>query len=666
MPSVEEMLDTLEAAGLDASAVERLTQLDPPTLEQGPRSTIVPSDLMDSASRRAIGALSDLTGSSASDPLELHGTLGEGGMGIVRLAVQRSLGREVAVKTLKDEHKNDHSTLKLLREAWVTGTLEHPNVVPVYDIALDADGAPIIVLKKIEGDAWESLIHDPAAIERRFGETDRLEWNLRTFMQVCNAVRFAHSRGVLHRDLKPENVMIGSFGEVYLVDWGIAVSLKDDGTGRLPLAKDATDLAGTPAYMAPEMLGGRQVRLSERTDVYLLGAILYEIVAGRPPHRGESLMEMVADIVDSNPELPEGTPGELERIVRRAMDADPDARFENAEQVRLAVQAFLQHRDAARLADRAAERLDELLEALAAHEGHADALEAREPIYHLFGECRFGFRHALEVWPGNEDARERLDRAIAAMVEYELAQGEPEAARALLGEMERVPEALAARVEAMRRSRAAEDARLRALDDQLDPMAGRRTRGFVAFVVGAFWTVVPIVSHFGMEATGVRPSPTWNLAVSAGLTLFFVSLAVWARESMMRTAINRRVAVAGGLGVISQVAISVVGAIYDHDIYVSMHQLFLGWAMLTAMLAAAIDWRLLAAATGYFLCYLVTPAVGIDNTLLVMAAGNFVLMINAVTIWVRFDEDLAAARARRAARRARHREWLESRFGRKR
>src|SRR6185312_16743575 len=112
------------------------------------------------------------------------------------------------------------------------------------------DGSPIIVLKRIEGVEWSTLIADPAEVERKFGATDLLAWNLGILMQVLNAVRFAHHRGVLHRDLKPSNVMIGDFGEVYLLDWGIAVSLRDDGSGRFLLATDATELAGTPCYMA--------------------------------------------------------------------------------------------------------------------------------------------------------------------------------------------------------------------------------------------------------------------------------------------------------------------------------------------------------------------------------------------------------------------------------
>src|SRR5262249_35830795 len=147
---------------------------------------------------------------------------------------------------------------------------------------------------------------------------------------------------------------------------GIAVSLDEDHKGHLPLASEAREMAGTPLYMAPEMLGGPVSRLSERTDIYLLGAILYEIVSGEPPHRGRALMQLVASIIESNPEIADDVPEELANILRRAMDPDPDARFENAEQVRLALQAFLHHRDAARIAERADERLGELLALLGA------------------------------------------------------------------------------------------------------------------------------------------------------------------------------------------------------------------------------------------------------------------------------------------------------------
>src|SRR5689334_21645835 len=126
-------------------------------------------------------------------------------------------------------------------------------------------------------------MRDGNAARERYGADDLLEYNLSILVQLCSAVSLAHERGVLHRDLKPENVMIGRFGEVYLVDWGIAVSLTADLQGRLPLAAEQNEIAGTPCYMAPEMLGALG-KLSERTDVYLLGAILHENLSGEPPH----------------------------------------------------------------------------------------------------------------------------------------------------------------------------------------------------------------------------------------------------------------------------------------------------------------------------------------------------------------------------------------------
>jgi len=247
------------------------------TIAANPRSTIEPAQRAsaDAMGRRALqelGAARDERGITSG--LDLEQTIGEGGMGIVRLATQRSLGRKVAVKTLRPAARNEVATLRLLREAWVTGTLEHPNIVPVYDLGLDEDGSPIIVLKRIEGVEWGDIMRDANAARARYGAEDLLEYNLRILLQLCNAVSLAHARGVLHRDLKPENVMIGSFGEVYLVDWGIAVSLTADALGRLPLAVDQNEMAGTPYYMAPEMLGALG-KLSVRTDVYLLGAILH-------------------------------------------------------------------------------------------------------------------------------------------------------------------------------------------------------------------------------------------------------------------------------------------------------------------------------------------------------------------------------------------------------
>ena len=180
---------------------------------------------------------------------------------------------------------------RLLREAWVTGVLEHPNIVPVHDLVLDEQGMPRLVMKRIEGVEWGALIADEAQVRSRFGARRPLYWHLDVLRSVCNALEYAHSRGIIHRDIKPENVMVGGFGEVYVLDWGIALALDGRYGQRLDKTSDEERLAGTPRYAAPEMVlpeaGGQGVH----TDVYLLGATLFHAVVGRGPHQGDSLAE---------------------------------------------------------------------------------------------------------------------------------------------------------------------------------------------------------------------------------------------------------------------------------------------------------------------------------------------------------------------------------------
>jgi eukaryotic-like serine/threonine-protein kinase len=334
------------------------------TFHGRPDSTIKPRDKSLGTTGRGIleqfldGPDAPTSGSGAR--LELGRVLGEGGMGVVRLATQPAMGREVAVKTLRPQQRKPGPALKLLQEAWTAARLEHPNIVPVYDISVDADGSPLIVLKRIEGESWATLLAEPDHARERYGVVDLFEWHLQILVTICSAIHFAHDRGILHLDLKPENVMIGGHGEVYVVDWGIAMALEDDGSGRIPLAAASTEIVGTPSYMAPEMLIGDGTELSVRTDVYLLGAMLYELIAGRPPHRGETIMAVMHAALHVEPELAPETPSELAGICRRAMAKQPAERFASAELVRRELQGFLRHRESDRLATRASERLAEL------------------------------------------------------------------------------------------------------------------------------------------------------------------------------------------------------------------------------------------------------------------------------------------------------------------
>ncbi len=625
------------------------------TLEAPASQTIVPPQTETEAQRllRLLGTFDEAAGKK----LELHGTLGEGGMGRVRLATQTALARKVAVKTLREELLgSEAATLKLLREAWVTGSLEHPNVIPIYDVTLGPEGAPQIVLKRVEGTSWEALMHDPAALRARFGVDDPLEWNLRIFMQVCNAIRFAHSRGVLHRDIKPENVMIGAFGEVYVVDWGIAVALEDDGSGRVPLAADATDLAGTPAYMAPEMLGGSPSRLSERSDIYLLGSTLYEIVAGGPPHEGETLMQMVAQIIDSSPPFEDTVPEPLGRIIRRAMDPDPEGRFETAEQVRLAVQGYLRQRDAIALAQKADLRRA-ALEALLEEEE-----PTREAVYRAFAECRFGYRHALEVYDGPE-AREGLEAVIVRMARYELAQDEPESAHALLTELAEAPADLAEEIARAREAKREDGARLERMRADLDPTAGRRTRAFLALIVGAVWVLMPagayLLGRFGYEADLTHLNA---IVVDVAILMLFAGLFTWARESLTRTAINRRISFAAFLAVVGQLLLHGVEMAAGGDsLDESRRHQLLVWAAILAVTAAGVDAWLLLPAAGYALGFAIL-AFFPGAVLLVFGVCNLVLFLTMLRLWGRRDDiDRLGARMRegRAQRRAWVRRWWD-------
>ncbi|MFT5357107.1 MAG: hypothetical protein ACI9KE_004338 [Polyangiales bacterium] len=483
--------------------------------------------------------------------LELGKTLGEGGMGIVRVARQAALGREVAVKTLRSEHAGRGFERRLLQEAWTTGTLEHPNIVPVYDIDLDEDGKPLIVLKRIEGRVWEELMHDPKAIGREDGASDPLEWNIRVLMQICRALQFAHRRGFVHRDLKPENVMVGSFGEVYVLDWGISVALSDDGTGRFPLAKDAQAMAGTPAYMAPEMLGGNDPQIGPWTDVYLLGAVLYEILMGHAPHEGEVLAEVLRSVLQG-PAPVTGDP-ELRRICERAMDTDRSARFESVEQFRLALEGFLRHRGARQLAERADVSRQAMNEQLTAgDDGAADA---------AFAECRFGYRAAIQSWPDFEEAHERLREAELTMARADLAAGRPKAAARLLASHPTIPPELRAALDDALSAQNEERESVARLRDDVSEDVGHRTRSMVLALVCGLWILGPVIRE------SFYSENRWTAIIPSILSVTFVGgVLLWARESMRKTRINRTLAGLIGAVVVGTLCTNIIGVAAGLDI----------------------------------------------------------------------------------------------------
>ena len=235
----------------------------------------------------------------------------EGGLGRVWLAHDTDLHREVALKEIKrDRAQNPDTRSRFLKEAQITGQLEHPNIVPVYELGRrPEDNQPFYTMRFIRGRTLREAIAGYHQ-RRSQGQDDRLEFQklLTALVAVCQAIGYAHSRGVIHRDLKPENIVLGSFGEVIVLDWGLAKLVSETGktarsedAGRVSLSADAGEhrtigLIGTPAYMAPEQADARHDLVDERTDIYGLGAILFEILTGRPPIEAGTVTELISKV----------------------------------------------------------------------------------------------------------------------------------------------------------------------------------------------------------------------------------------------------------------------------------------------------------------------------------------------------------------------------------
>ncbi|MGE0433494.1 MAG: tetratricopeptide repeat protein [Planctomycetota bacterium] len=280
--------------------------------------------------------------------------LGRGGMGTVRLAEDCELGRELAVKLL--QHTDAGSVEQFIEEAQITSQLQHPNIVPVYELGRDAQGRPWLAMKRIEG---QSLADRIAAWHRPGASRPDAATMLGIFLKVCDAVAFAHSRGVVHRDIKPANIMVGAYGEVLLVDWGLARPLDAEATSRpvrssrraggTQLTIDG-DIFGTPGYMPPEQADGRTDEIDERSDIFSLGGVLYAMLTGHAPYEGRNTTDTLSraarrQLVPPRRRNPAARiPKELQAIVLKAMAADKADRYATADELQADLVAWQSYR----------------------------------------------------------------------------------------------------------------------------------------------------------------------------------------------------------------------------------------------------------------------------------------------------------------------------------
>ncbi len=270
--------------------------------------------------------------------------IGKGGMGEVMAARDVQIARDVAIKRMRAADPSDKAIARFLREAMVQGRLEHPAVVPVHEIGRDADGLPYFVMKKLTGTQLAKILED---------DEMPLQKVLRAFADVCLAVEFAHVRGVVHRDLKPDNIMLGDYGEVYVLDWGVAKILGEDdsafadigsGTGSGEHATRVGTAVGTPGYMSPEQVRG-QGDVDGRADVYTLGCLLFEILSGEALHpRGNAGMQNALSAPDARPShrSPDReVPPELDALCVHATAFDRDKRIQTARELGERIERFL-------------------------------------------------------------------------------------------------------------------------------------------------------------------------------------------------------------------------------------------------------------------------------------------------------------------------------------
>jgi hypothetical protein len=421
----------------------------------------------------------------------LREQLGSGGMGVVFRAEQRSLGRKVALKRLLGDTTSDREGRAFAAEARITASLDHPNIVPVYTFGESSGGELFLAMKCIEGEDWSEILRRRDDLE----DPSVLRAQLVILQKVVEAVAFAHERGFIHRDLKPHNVMVGQFGEVYVLDWGLAVDVE-------AAASTAVGPAGTPAYMAPEMAHSQP--LSMQTDIYLLGAMLYEVLYGRPPHGGATVLNvLVAALKNDLFPLDPSAPKPLVAIATRCLATAAEDRYGTIHELREALERYLSGETRRDESARLYQEANRLLAQADQEEGYGALFEADAVN-----------QAALQQWPENGEALELRARVGEELVRRALEANDLVLAESLLRRVSVGGEALR---EELERRRATGDARAAVGLDRVRQRA--MLLSAAAFAVCGYVLVLAVVVRpwFPELASGLMPRhPGWDRVVWFG------------------------------------------------------------------------------------------------------------------------------------------------------
>ena len=357
---------------------------------------------------------------------EIFFEINRGGMGTISCGRQISLKRNIAVKQILPQNRNIAShRQKFISEALVTAYLDHPNIVPVYQLSYDEEQNVILSMKLIDGVSWKTLLRENSTQEQR---NDKLIDNIKILVNVCNAVAYAHSKGIIHNDLKPDNIMVGKFGEVFVMDWGISVDISDDKKEQRTLHKsEVIKPMGTPSYIPIELAEGRGCDIGPWTDVYLLGAILYELITGRPPHYQETVwLSLISCREGLLPKFDDDISEELQGICNKALSKDKESRYQSIQEFQRAIEDYLQHRESIAIEEKARfvlqkcqNNVDRLVK------NHVKMQETqRNRLYSEFAQAVAFFEQAQMLWRGNYPAHRGELQARSLYADFALLNGD--------------------------------------------------------------------------------------------------------------------------------------------------------------------------------------------------------------------------------------------------
>lgn len=374
--------------------------------------------------------------------------VGRGGMGEIWYAYEPALCRYVALKWLiaGEEENKKHSAeehfgveLSFSQEAIITAQLDHPNIIPVYSLTSRENGQPQIAMKYVEGKSWDSILNEA----ERLTDHAWLDQQLGVLQSVAQSVAFAHSRGIVHRDLKPSQVMIGDFGQVFLMDWGLAL-LMDENTfsknsvtaellGVLPTRKTAINPAGSPAFMAPEQTEFDCQNITPQTDVYLLGGMLYYLLTGRAPHH--SLFSSVAfeqaksgaytTLEQLN--LPWSIPKPLVELMEACLQKAPDKRPKGCLEF---IKILSDYRSGSTRKQESELRTQSI----------AETLKKSLLTYNELLEAEIQLSQSIELWPANQPARALRHQTLLRITQLAIANKDLRMARMIAERLEDGPD----------------------------------------------------------------------------------------------------------------------------------------------------------------------------------------------------------------------------------